>query len=102
MLWGPGNYEIYRQKYGLNVDWYIDERMDPIKATIAACKYLSKLYNEFGSWELAAAAYNAGEGKVNRAIRKADSESFGIWRRPLFEIRNQELRSKNNGLGNLR
>ena len=64
------------QKYGLNVDWYIDERMDPIKATIAACKYLSKLYNEFGSWELAAAAYNAGEGKVNRAIRKADSESF--------------------------
>ena len=64
------------RRYGLIVDWSLDERRDPIKSTIAAARYLTKLYNEFGSWELAAAAYNAGEGKVNRAIAKYETESF--------------------------
>jgi membrane-bound lytic murein transglycosylase D len=56
--------------FGLRQNAYVDERMDPEKATIAACKYLSQLYNLFGqNWELALAAYNSGPGTVNRAIR---------------------------------
>ena len=56
--------------------WYIDERRDPIKATVAAARYLTKLYGDFGSWEVAAAAYNAGEGKLSKAIVKYKSEDF--------------------------
>lgn len=62
--------------YGLKIDWYIDERRDPVKSTIAASKYLSKLYEDYGDWEIAAAAYNAGEGKVNRAIRHSKTDDF--------------------------
>ncbi len=76
---GPWQFMPYTGKrYGLKIDWYIDERRDPIKATIAAGKYLTKLYNDFGSWELASAAYNAGEGKMSRAIRRYKTENF--WR----------------------
>ncbi|MEM7549020.1 MAG: transglycosylase SLT domain-containing protein [Bacteroidota bacterium] len=57
--------------YGLHKDWYIDERMDPYMATEAACKYLKELYSYFHDWELALAAYNAGPGKVRRAIRRS-------------------------------
>ncbi|MDO9180886.1 MAG: transglycosylase SLT domain-containing protein [Bacteriovorax sp.] len=56
--------------YGLKQDWYVDERKDPVKATVAAANYLAKLYNDFGSWKIAMAAYNAGEGKIGRAIKK--------------------------------
>lgn len=74
---GPWQFMIYTgRKFGLKVNWFVDERRDPIKATIAACRYLRKLYGDFGSWELAAAAYNAGEGKVSKAIRKYQSENF--------------------------
>ncbi len=64
------------ENYGLNIDWYIDERRDPLKATIAAANYLKTLYNMFDSWELAAAGYNAGEGKISRAIRMYRTNDF--------------------------
>lgn len=62
--------------YGLRVDSYVDERRDPIKSTVAAARYLRDLYDLFGTWPLAMAAYNAGEGKVMRALQKAQAESF--------------------------
>ena len=62
--------------YGLRVDHYVDERRDPIKSTVAAARYLRDLYDLFGDWSLAMAAYNAGEGKVMRALQKARVESF--------------------------
>ncbi len=62
--------------YGLRVDRYVDERRDPIKSTVAAARYLRDLYDLFGTWPLAMAAYNAGEGKVMRALQKASAEDF--------------------------
>jgi membrane-bound lytic murein transglycosylase D len=59
------------RSYHLHQDWYIDERFDPHQATEAACKYLSMLYNMFGDWELALAAYNSGPGNVRKAIRRS-------------------------------
>lgn len=57
--------------YDLDVSSYVDERRDPIKATKAACQYLSKLYEIFDDWDLALAAYNSGPGNVNKAIRRS-------------------------------
>lgn len=57
--------------YDLNVSSYVDERSDPYKATEAACKYLSRLYDIFGDWDLALAAYNSGPGNVSKAIRRS-------------------------------
>ncbi|MEL6485061.1 MAG: LysM peptidoglycan-binding domain-containing protein, partial [Bacteroidota bacterium] len=57
--------------YGLDVSSYVDERNDPILATKAAAKYLSKLYDIFEDWDLALAAYNSGPGNVNKAIRRS-------------------------------
>jgi membrane-bound lytic murein transglycosylase D len=64
------------QLYGLRIDHYVDERRDPIKSTVAAARYLRDLYDLFGAWPLAMAAYTAGEGKVLRALRQAQAESF--------------------------
>lgn len=66
---------------GLNISSYIDERCDPIKSTEAACKYLQQLYNIFGDWNLALAAYNSGPGNVSRAIRRSGGK------RTYWEIR---------------
>jgi membrane-bound lytic murein transglycosylase D len=57
--------------YGLNENSYIDERMDPVKSTDAACRYLKKLYSIYNDWNLALAAYNAGPGNINKAIRRS-------------------------------
>lgn len=57
-------------------DDYVDERMDPVKATDAACRYLRDLYNIFGDWHMALAAYNSGPGKVKRAMRRSGGDSF--------------------------
>ncbi|SHG58529.1 membrane-bound lytic murein transglycosylase D [Flagellimonas flava] len=57
--------------YGLKVSSYVDERHDPILATKAASKYLSKLHDIFDDWDLALAAYNSGPGNVNKAIRRS-------------------------------
>jgi membrane-bound lytic murein transglycosylase D len=63
-------------RYGLKVDSWIDERRDPEKSTVAAAKYLKNLYDRYNNWYLAAAGYNAGEGKIDRAIRKYATEDF--------------------------
>lgn len=57
--------------YGLDVTSYQDDRFDAYKSTEAACKYLKFLYNTFGDWQLALAAYNSGPGNVNKAIRRS-------------------------------
>lgn len=57
-------------------DDYVDERMEPVKATEAACKYLRDLYRIFGDWPLALAAYNSGPGTVKRAMRRSGGDSF--------------------------
>lgn len=59
------------KRYGLEVNSLVDERMDPIRSTEAACKYLSDLYDIFNDWNLAIAAYNCGPGNVNKAIHRA-------------------------------
>ncbi|MFC5412010.1 transglycosylase SLT domain-containing protein [Larkinella bovis] len=64
------------EEYQLYQDEYVDERMDPVKSTDAACRYLKRLYNVFGDWHLALAAYNSGPGTVKRAMRRSGGDSF--------------------------
>ena len=59
------------KQYNLEVNSYVDERHDPLKATEAACQYLSHLYEIFGDWSLVLASYNAGPGNVSKAIRRS-------------------------------
>lgn len=59
------------QYFGLTVNEFIDERQDPELSTIAACKYLSSLYSQFGDWNLALLAYNAGPSNIKKAIKMA-------------------------------
>ena len=67
--------------YKLNVTSLVDDRFDPVKATDAACRHLQDLYNTFGDWFLALAAYNSGAGNVNKAIRRAGGlkNYWAIW-----------------------
>lgn len=64
------------KRFGLKVDKWVDERRDPEKSTYAAAEYLKSLFEMFNSWDLAAASYNAGEGKVLKAMKKAKSQDF--------------------------
>lgn len=83
------------ERYGLAVDRAVDERRDPVRATDAALDYLQDLHDRFGSWYLAAAAYNSGEGRVSRAMRaefgreraRSESEYYRIWDRLPRETR---------------
>lgn len=58
-------------QFDLKISSYVDERQDPVKSTVAACKYLSQLYKIFGDWDLALAAYNSGPGNVSKAIKRS-------------------------------
>lgn len=64
------------KRYGLKIDWWRDERKDPVKSTEAAAEYLSDLYQMFDSWNLAMAAYNAGEGKILKALNRTKSNDY--------------------------
>jgi membrane-bound lytic murein transglycosylase D len=68
--------EATARRYGLTVNRWVDERLDPVKATAAAARYLGDLYGMFGHWFLAQAAYNAGEARVARAIQRARTSDF--------------------------
>ncbi|WP_066756646.1 lytic transglycosylase domain-containing protein [Crocinitomix algicola] len=72
---------MYRtgRMYGLDNDSYVDERMDPEKATEAACAYLKYLNGLYGDWSIALAAYNAGPGNVNKAIRRSGGQ-MNYWK----------------------
>lgn len=70
--------------YGLRIDWWVDERRDTHKSTLSAIAYLRELYSIFGAWELAAAAYNAGERKIMHAIRRYGSHDYWVISRQSF------------------
>ena len=59
------------KQFNLDVNSYVDDRHDPIRATEAACKFLKSLHKTFGDWDLALAAYNSGPGNVSKAIRRS-------------------------------
>ena len=59
------------KEYNLKVSSYVDERMDPYRATVAACEFFQKSYSVYGDWSLVLASYNSGRGNVNKAIRRS-------------------------------
>lgn len=72
--------------YGLTVDDWVDERRDPFRATDAAARYLSDLNATFGSWYLAAAAYNGGEGRVSRGLRRLRYDTDSLSDAAFFDL----------------
>ena len=66
------------KRFGLRINWWIDERRDLYKSTRAASAYIKYLYNMFGCWYLAAAAYNTGENRVRRLMKKHKTRNFWI------------------------
>ncbi|MBI4685525.1 MAG: transglycosylase SLT domain-containing protein [Nitrospirae bacterium] len=79
------------KQYGLVIDWWRDERRDPVKSTTAAADYLKNLYDMFGSWNLAMAAYNAGEGKIFKALKRSKADDY--W--DLLETKHIRKETKN-------
>lgn len=79
--------------HNLNVDKYVDERRDPLQATHAAIDYLQRLKDRFGKWYLAILAYNAGEGKLNKAIKMAGSDDIRVLLDPKQKYLSLETRS---------
>ena len=65
--------------YGLEINSMVDERYDPVKSTKAACKHLKYLYELYHDWSLALAAYNCGQGNVNKALARAGGEPKSFW-----------------------
>ncbi|NPB08915.1 MAG: LysM peptidoglycan-binding domain-containing protein [Thermodesulfobacteria bacterium] len=79
------------RKYGLKIDYWVDERRDPEKATHAAAKYLLELYREFECWHLASASYNAGEAKLRKAIRRYGTRDF--WKLSRYRYLKRETKN---------
>lgn len=65
--------------YGLEITTFVDQRCDPVASTKAACRYLTDLYNMYGDWTLALAAYNCGPGNVNKAFKRAGDKAKNYW-----------------------
>jgi len=80
------------RRYGLQQDTWVDERRDPVKATHAAARFLKNLHKEFGHWYLAMAGYNAGEGRVRRAIADSGSKNFWVHADPSKKYLKAETR----------
>lgn len=76
--------------YGLEINSLIDERLDPIASTHAACRYFKEMYSTFGDWHLVLASYNCGPGNVNKAIRRAGGRT-NFW--DIFRYLPKETRS---------
>ncbi|MDR1120923.1 MAG: LysM peptidoglycan-binding domain-containing protein [Dysgonamonadaceae bacterium] len=76
--------------YGLEINSLIDERLEPEKATDAACRYFKEMYELYGDWHLVLAAYNCGPGNVNKAIRRAGGQT-DFWK--IFPYLPRETRS---------
>ena len=79
------------QRFGLDVDLYIDERRDPVKATEGAIEYLTYLHELFGKWYLAVMAYNCGEGRLKKAIKQAGSDDLNALLQVRKGVRRQYL-----------
>jgi membrane-bound lytic murein transglycosylase D len=78
-------------RYGLKINWWIDERRDFHKSTTAASRYLADLYKMFGSWYLTAAAYNMGEGRLRRLIKKHKTNNYWVLsKKPDFPAETRE------------